>query len=358
MKRPDHKYERFFVCCSFWRIERFLKIMSLTVKQRWEIVFLCTHRLGPKLSLDAAAKEIECSISTASHWLETFEETGDVMDKPGRGRKRKTSESEDKMIFEASTSSPEASSAKLSHTLEVQGVNVSAMTIRRRLHEAGFICASPLLKPLLTKHHRKCRLMFARQNAGRDWSKVIFTDETTFHLFTVPRKVWRKKGESYVARTVKHPLKIQVWGCFAASGFGRLFLFKGNMNAERLTEIYEEALLPSALDLFGDSQDPWFLQEDNDPKHMSRLAKEWRRLHSVNRIPWPSQSPDLNPMENVWGVLEANVAQRMCRTEMGLKRAIKEEWANLSEDFGRKLVESVPKRLSAVIDNKGDYILY
>ena len=125
------------------------------------------------------------------------------------------------------------------------------------------------------------------------------------------------------------------------------------MNAERLTEIYEEALLPSALDLFGDPQDPWLLQEDNDPKHMSRSATEWKGLHWVNRIPWPSQSPDLNPMENVWGVLEASVAQRMCRTEMGLKRAIEEEWVKLSGDFAQKLVESVPKRLSAMIDNKG-----
>ena len=74
------------------------------------------------------------------------------MDKPGRGRKRKTSDSEDKMIFVASASSPEASSARLMHILEVQGVKILAMTIQRRLHEAGFICASPLLKPLLTKY--------------------------------------------------------------------------------------------------------------------------------------------------------------------------------------------------------------
>ena len=88
------------------------------------------------------------------------------------------------------------------------------------------------------------------------------------------------------------------------------------------------------------------------------MAKEWRELHSVNRIPWPSQSLDLNPMENVWAVPEANVVQMMCRTEIGLKRVIKEEWANLSEDLGRKLAESIPKRLRAVIENKGDYTLY
>jgi len=88
--------------------------MSLTVKQHWEIVFLCTRRLGPKLSLGLAATEIGCSKSTASHWLEMLEATGDVIDKPGIGRNEKPV-NQRTMIFEASTSPPEASAAKLSH---------------------------------------------------------------------------------------------------------------------------------------------------------------------------------------------------------------------------------------------------
>lgn len=332
--------------------------MSLTVKQRWEIVFLCTHRLGPKLSAGMAAKEVGCSKSAAQRWLKTFSETGDVIEKPKSGRKRKTGKIEDEKIFEASKSLPEASSSHLSHILEEKGLEISAQTIRRRLHEAGMVFASPMFKPLLTEHHRKCRLEFANKNAQMDWTRVIFTDETTLQLFTAPRKVWRNKGENYVARTVKHPFNIHAWGCFAASGFGRLYLFKGNLNAQRLTKIYEEALLPSALELFGDSHEPWFLQEDNDPKHVSRLAKEWRALNLINRIDWPSQSPDLNPIENVWGVLKANVAQKKCRTEKELEKAVKEEWANMNQNFCRNLVESLPKRLHAVISSEGDYTIY
>lgn len=163
--------------------------MSLTVKQRWRIVFLCTDRLGPKLSEHAAAKEVHCSVSTVNHWLETFRSTGDVIDKPGRGGKRKTSQSEDEKILKAAESSPSASSIQLSRSLEERGVNVSSSTVRRRLHEAGYVYGSPLPKPLLKEDHRKSRLKYARQNLRRNWTRVIFTDETTFHLFTAPRKV-------------------------------------------------------------------------------------------------------------------------------------------------------------------------
>ena len=191
------------------------------VKQRWKIVFLWNHRLGPKLSLPAVTKEVKCSISTASHWLKPFRETGDVLDKPGRGRKRKTSEPDGKKIIQASTSSLVASSIDLSHTLEAQRVKISATTIQRRLYEAGFVFGSALSRPLLTEQHGNCRLSFARRNSRRNWSRVIFTNETAFHLFTVPRKVWHKKGVSYIAITVKRHLKIQVGVAFWLVALGQ-----------------------------------------------------------------------------------------------------------------------------------------
>ena len=80
--------------------------MALTTKQRWEIVFFCIHKLGPKLSLAAAAKHVGCSKSTAYHWVETFKTTGDVVDELGRGRKRKTPEKEGEPIVQSSLHDP------------------------------------------------------------------------------------------------------------------------------------------------------------------------------------------------------------------------------------------------------------
>ena len=78
-------------------------------------------------------------------------------------------------------------------------------------------------------------------------------------------------------------MKIHVWASLTASGFGRIDLFTGVLNALGLCGIYERALLPTAEEAFGKGK-PWVLQEDNDPKHRSARASQWRREHEVERM--------------------------------------------------------------------------
>ena len=90
----------------------------------------------------------------------------------------------------------------------------------------------------------------------------------------------------------------------------------------------------------------------NDPKHTAKTTQEWLRDKSLNVLEWPSQRPDLIPIEHLWRDLKIAVQQNSPSNLIELQRICREEWEKLPKYRCAKLAASYPRRLEAVITTK------
>ncbi|CAJ0919122.1 unnamed protein product [Ranitomeya imitator] len=124
-------------------------------------------------------------------------------------------------------------------------------------------------------------------------------------------------------------------------GPGRLIRVHERMNGAMYREILSANLLPSARAL--KMKRGWVFQHDNDPKHTARATKEWLRKKHFKVLEWPSQSPDLNPIENLWRELKVRVAKRKAKNITALEEICMEEWANIPTTVCGNLVKTYRK---------------
>ena len=124
-----------------------------------------------------------------------------------------------------------------------------------------------------------------------------------------------------------------------------------------MCDIYKRDLLPTARKQFGHDSTLWKLQEDNVPKHTSKLAISWKRNNGVDEIHWPLKSTDHALIENIWQLLRMNLRRKKIESYQSLISVIKQKWESLSSELTVKLVHSMNYRISEVIENHGDFIL-
>ena len=146
-----------------------------------------------------------------------------------------------------------------------------------------------------------------------------------------------------------------LWGCVASAGTGNLVKVEGRMDSSQYQQILANNVQESVTKL--KLRRGWILQQDNDPKHCSNSTKAFMQRNKYV-LEWPSQSPDLNIIENVWGDLKQAVHARKPSNLTELEMFSKEEWSKIPSTRIQTLIGSYRKRLEAVISAKGGSTKY
>ena len=153
---------------------------------------------------------------TVQHWLDVYDETNDVVAETKGGRPRSTSSTQDQKLVKFAEGHEEASSADTARSMKRKCGELSPRSVRRRLTEDSLQSLRPTFAPLLNKKCRKARLAWAKENKTTNWNTVLFSDESTFETNRKITRVWGRRGEVVARGTVKHPVKVQVWGCLTS----------------------------------------------------------------------------------------------------------------------------------------------
>ncbi len=253
------------------------------------------------------AKEAGCSQSVVSKHV----------NRKFSGRKKMHNQPKEPQPYEVVEQNRFKNLGELHKEWTEDGVKASRATTHRRVKEFGYSC-------------RQRRLAWAKEKKNwtvAQWSKVLFSDESKFCISFGNQgpRVWRKGGEAHspscLKSSVKFPQSVMIWGAMSSASVGPLCFLKTNVTAPVYQDIFEHFMLPSADQLFKDAD--FIFQQDVAPAHTAKSTKRWLNDHGVGVLDWPANSPDLNPIENLWGIVKRKMRNKRPKNADELKATIK-----------------------------------
>lgn len=355
---------------------------------RWRIV----HMVADGHSHRSVASKLKVNVRTVRKWVHCYATSGEVVAIPGKGRPLALSDEACARAIQLLLENKCGGTRFVAQTLKTEGYVqhvVHATTVGRavkrfaRAQGDSLVCLRGTPPKGLTEANRQQRILFAKANLRRNWERVLFTDRIKFH-FKYPGSVVRrvrwvtKSGRSKEKGVCRpnHPSVYNVYGGISRFGATRLQPVTGttklvtdfktvkgtssrNITASEYRHVCQSMFLPEGRRIFTtQGLSSFCLQQDGDPTH--KVAKpeidSWNakgEFHVDLLEKWPGNSPDLNPIENVWAWVDMKVQELGCKTFDEFTAAVDETFKNIPKSMLKNLVGSMKKRLQCVIDNDG-----
>lgn len=296
------------------------------------------------------AKKLKVTERTAYNYISKLKTGGTLERKKAIRKKTKRTPATIKKVLQIINKSKQSLSLR---DIAVK-VKVNHEVVRQILQGEGVKYVKRPKKKFLDDERKEKRLLFAEKmvEEDQDWNSVIFTDECSFWVNrSSPDRQWTSDArtlEGYEA----HGCKIHVWGAISARGALPLHIFKQNLKGDYYIEILEQNL-SEMEELYPDG---FTFQQDNGPPHLP--ARYFIQDNFPNSLDWPPYSPDLSPIENIWGWLKREVNKVRPKSEKALITCIKKTWERVTPQFIKPYIDSMGARMNMCIEREGDKVDY
>lgn len=322
----------------------------------------------------AAATALGRDVRFVRRWSERVRQGKGFGNEHGGGRKRKLTQSSVKYAKQLACRRRKLGCKTIAQRIKKAGLtkhpheSVSESTVRRALKRGshGLVYKALDRRQRLTETHKHQRVDWATAHRNDDIGDWMYTDSKIFlQQKASNRSRWQRRGSQPVVEVDKHPNKSHVYAGLTKYGVTDLYAVTGTtglpsrgtkgVGAAEYCDVIEKHLVPEGNRLFRGR--PFTVYEDGAPPHRSKLAAAtWEKYPHVSVVRGPPCSPDMNPIENLWNIVDDKLTSMVFQSHRAFAQELWRQWRVTGEEQCKPLHSSVPRRLAKVIRAGGGHI--
>lgn len=301
-------------------------------------------------------------LSTLYLWAKSLKSQGNLRPIKASGRPKKFNERDLRSLKRSATNNPENSVARIGSGAGLEAHHQTIVKYLKKLNLKSFI---KLKRPKLTARHIRDRLQWARSHANLDldaWKGWSFSDESSVELDCCEgvQRVVINRGQRYEPRFLAGKRqngggKLMIWSYISWNGVGPLEFIEGGMDGPKYKRLLHRHVLPHCLTQMGPNGEVHTYMDDGASCHNCDLVIDYCAEKGIKRPDWPANSPDMNPIEWVWGdmKLKLSALPQKPASIAELKLILTRIWGEYTVEYIQKLYGTMENRIQTLIAKNG-----